>query len=611
VNHIGAGPPAPADPHVRPRRAGPEFVPCGDRVLARLSTVRLRLAALVLVAAIPLLMLSGTIAWQNYQLALDVSRQTVIRMRESAIARHAAAIDAAQQMMQSLAQSADLFSPATDSCRMGLKELIAVQAARYSNIAVYDRAGHWHCGAFQPPPGFDFAAAALKNQDLFRVARQTGAFALGPPRISKLIRGPIIPAAYPVIQAGQLQGYIIAGLRVDWFNGTENGVGPELAAVWIAGPTGEVTQLADSGAPDLPPPETLRELLQAPREDVIMAFSSGGAPFAYASAKVAGNFHLLVAYPATADQAEARVVLAKRAAQLAILLALGLAAVAVGTHRALVHPLGQLGRAVENWRAGGSFDPDALQTPPIEVRKLALSFAEATRSLAEQSEQLRAAIERQDLLIREIHHRVKNNLQIVASLLNLQASRIRQPEARAEFASARDRVRALATLHRHLYSEGELSSINMRPFLKELCGQLFDAMGERLGGRIGLTIEAAELELSSDQAVPLSLIVTEAVSNALKYAFPGGRSGHVAIFLSAAEGMATLVIQDDGVGIPAGRAETETGTRDGLGIQLIRGFARQLRATLDVHEGRGTTYRVNFPLAGTELELPEEPLATS
>jgi two-component sensor histidine kinase len=611
VNDFGAGPPAPAGSHAKSATEAPAFVPYGDRVLARLSTVRLRLAALVLVAAIPLLMLSGTIAWQNYQLALDVSRQTVIRMRESAIARHAAAIDGAQQMMQSLAQSADLFSPTIGLCQKGLKEVIAVQAARYSNIAVYDRAGQWHCGALQPPPGFDFVGAAQKNQDLFRITRQTGTFALGPPRTSKLIRGPIIPAAYPVIQAGQVQGYILAGLRVDWFNGTENGSAPELAAVWIASPTGELIQLADSGATDLPAPDTLAELLQAPREDIIMASSTGGAPYAYASAKVAGNFHLLVAYPATADQAEARLILAKRAAQLAILLALGLAAVAVGTHRALVHPLGQLGRAVEYWRAGGTFDPHALRTPPIEVRDLALSFAEATRSLAEQSEKLRVATEKQDLLIREIHHRVKNNLQIVASLLNLQASRIRQPEARAEFASARDRVRALATLHRHLYSEGELSSINMRSFLKELCGQLFDAMGERLGGRIGLTIEAAELELSSDQAVPLSLIVTEAVSNALKYAFPGGRAGHVAIFLSAAEGMATIVIQDDGVGIPAGRAETETGTRDGLGIQLIRGFAKQLGATLDVHEGGGTTYRVTFPLAAADLELPEEPLANT
>ncbi len=206
--------------------------------------------------------------------------------------------------------------------------------------------------------------------------------------------------------------------------------------------------------------------------------------------------------------------------------------------------------------------------------------------------------------MQEIHHRVKNNLQVVASLLNLQASRIRQPEARAEFQSARDRVRTLATLHRHLYAHGELHTINMREFLIELCSQLFQAMGEKAGERLRLEIEAPELKMSSDQAVPLALIVTEAVSNAVKYAFPGGRRGSISVHLTADHGHAELDIFDDGVGIPAGRVETEAGTRDGIGIQLIRGFARQLGATLQVEEGHGTRYKVHLPLQRKRLESP-------
>ena len=133
------------------------------------------------------------------------------------------------------------------------------------------------------------------------------------------------------------------------------------------------------------------------------------------------------------------------------------------------------------------------------------------------------------------------------------------PEARAEFASARDRVRALATLHRHLYSHGEVHTINMPDFLTELCGQLFQAMGEIEGQRIKLTIEASPLQMSSDQAVPLSLIVTEAVSNALKYAFPHGRAGHVLVRLTADGETVTLVVQDDGIGMPLGMSESEHG----------------------------------------------------
>jgi len=199
--------------------------------------------------------------------------------------------------------------------------------------------------------------------------------------------------------------------------------------------------------------------------------------------------------------------------------------------------------------------------------------------------------------MREIHHRVKNNLQIVASLLNLQASRIRQPEARAEFASARDRVRALATLHRHLYLQGEVHTIDMPAFLIELCGQLFQAMGETAGRRIQLKIEAAPLQMNSDQAVPLSLVV--------KYAFPQGRTGTIRVCLTSNSEHADLVVEDDGVGIPAGKGETEAGPRDGIGITLIRGFARQLGATLTVHEDQGTRYALCIPLTPPAEDVAE------
>lgn len=271
------------------------------------------------------------------------------------------------------------------------------------------------------------------------------------------------------------------------------------------------------------------------------------------------------------------------------------------------HPIALLQKSVDLWRLDSVFQrrPASRSLPSTrELRQLTVSFQRATFMLRRQQSRLAKAMDQQELLMQEIHHRVKNNLQVVASLLNLQASRIRMPEARAEFQSARDRVRTLATLHRHLYAHGELHTINMREFLIELCSQLFQAMGEKAGERLRLEIEAPELKMSSDQAVPLALIVTEAVSNAVKYAFPGGRRGSISVSLKADHSHAELEIFDDGVGIPAGRIETEAGTRDGIGIQLIRGFARQLGATLQVEEGHGTRYKVNLPLQRKRLDSP-------
>ena len=295
----------------------------------------------------------------------------------------------------------------------------------------------------------------------------------------------------------------------------------------------------------------------------------------------------------------------ERSAALIILAAaLGAGIAIVGLDLVVAAPLRRLGVGIDAWRAGGQFHAHRTAKLPREYRRLALSFKRSTLALSRRESDLRRAVQQQELLMQEIHHRVKNNLQVVASLLNLQASRLRLPEAKAEFQSARDRVRALATVHRHLYAHGEVHTINMRIFLHELCGPLFQAMGETEGERIKLEIDAPELQMSSDQAVPLSLIVTEAVTNAIKYAYPAGRSGTIAIRLEEVGEHVILDIYDDGIGMPAGPTETAAGTRDGLGIQLIKGFTRQLGGTLAVEEGNGTRYRVRMKLHRQRAEGP-------
>ena len=559
-----------------------------------MGSVRVRVAGLVLIVAIPLVLLSAAIVWQNYHLALGQSGTAAVRLRESAVARQAAFVGGAEQMMQALAQVDEIFTGDASACRNRLVGVLTLQQEKYSNLAAFDASGMLRCSAAELGPSVSTQSFEQMDRPLLDQARQSGRFAVGSLRRSARTGGWIIPLLYSVRSGERIMGFLFGGLRLDGFAAAQGASLPELAAVWLAGPGGTLTQLGATGPAGLPQAPALAALLAG--EATLDAPSASGAPYAYAAADLGDGYRILVGTPASADRASANRLLAKRILQLALLLILGLAAVAVGAHAALVEPLDQLSRAVANWRHGGGFDPGGIEDPPTEIRELASTFGQATRALVEHEARQRRAVEQQNLLMREIHHRVKNNLQIVASLLNLQASRIRAPEAKAEFASARDRVRALATLHRHLYAEGEVHSINMRSFLTELCGQLFQAMGEQEGHRITLGIEASELQMSSDQAVPLSLIVTEAVSNALKYAFPHGRTGHVDVRLTSDGDMAELEIRDNGVGIPAGKAETEMGPRDGIGITLIRGFARQLGGELTVEEDGGTLYRLRMSL---------------
>ena len=401
---------------------------------------------------------------------------------------------------------------------------------------------------------------------------------------------------YTVAAIARSGSVLVIVLPAHWFDavgGPE--IGSSAAAIWLFDPTGTIIASSGQAAEALPRLTTLLKL-QHSKDETLLAASAGGEPYAYAATRLANGWQLIGAYGSSREHVKAQRVLYTRLVYLAVLLALGLALTVLGADIAFGGPLRRLRTALAEWQTGVPFEARALDNAPTELIDLARSFNEATLSLREQKTALDQAQERQELLILEIHHRVKNNLQIVASLLNLQASRIRVPEARAEFQAARDRVRALATLHRHLYSEGEIHTINMPSFLNELCGQLFQAMGEQPGGRIKLVIKAQEIRLSTDQAVPMALIVTEAVTNAIKYGFPGGRSGTVSILLEQHDSAIDMVIADDGVGIPPGRGETESGTRDGLGLQLIRGFSRQLGATLEVTEQPGTRYRIHMPM---------------
>jgi two-component sensor histidine kinase len=312
------------------------------------------------------------------------------------------------------------------------------------------------------------------------------------------------------------------------------------------------------------------------------------------------GLRLVVAQPAAGAEAAARAVLIQRITELATFVLVCLVAILAGADVSMVRPLRLLSARVRAWRPGTPFRPAPIGTEPREVLEVEAAFADAASALTKREAELQAALDQRDALMGEIHHRVKNNLQIVSSLLNLQAGRIADPAAAAEFLSARNRVRALATLHRHLYVQHAFEEVLLRPFLTELANGVFNSHAESPGERITLRLDVEDLPITVDQAVTLSLFVTEAVGNAVEHAFPRDARGTVRLEVRAEEGHAVVTVEDDGAGLPDRKERPR-----GLGLTLIEGFAKQLGGVLrggamgpPGPDGStvGTRWSVRFPL---------------
>lgn len=207
--------------------------------------------------------------------------------------------------------------------------------------------------------------------------------------------------------------------------------------------------------------------------------------------------------------------------------------------------------------------------------------------------ELRSLVEQRDRLLLELNHRVKNNLQLVMSLLKIQAARSGEPKVMELFDQAGKRIAAIAQVHGSLYRSEAAGSLDIAAYLRALCQPLADSFLETSSGRVGLELEAEPAQLEADRAIPLGLIVNELVTNAFKHGLAAGRvPGTVRVrFEAAGTGHWRLEVANDGRQQPA--APTPDGT--GLGMQLVEGFTRQLRGSLQIERGPVYRVRIEFP----------------
>ncbi len=209
-----------------------------------------------------------------------------------------------------------------------------------------------------------------------------------------------------------------------------------------------------------------------------------------------------------------------------------------------------------------------------------------------------AQLKEKELLVREIHHRVKNNLQVVSSLLSLQSRGITDAKAREAVQESRDRVKSMALIHQDLYREDDLTGIRMREYVEKLARSLLSSHRMTDAG-IELTIDVDDLDLDVDTAVPLGLILNELITNALKYAFHAEGTGHLTIRLKEQDDRLLLSVRDNGAGYDPDAERGEESS--GFGLNMVRTFSQKLQAEWGIRNEDGTVVELriaNFKKAG-------------
>lgn len=242
---------------------------------------------------------------------------------------------------------------------------------------------------------------------------------------------------------------------------------------------------------------------------------------------------------------------------------------------------------------------ETIKKPIFNQENEFKGFISSTRDISVQKKDekiIHDSLREKETLLKEIHHRVKNNLQIVSSLLNLQSHQTNEKEVLDVLADSKNRIKTMALVHEELYRSPNLTNIKFGKYLERLVSNLFYSYGARR--EIKTKFDMEDINIGIDTAIPCGLIVNELVSNSLKYAFPENMDGKIEVSLRSNNGMYTITVADNGIGLPEDIQPENVKT---LGLQLVINLVNQIDGTFEFKRDNGTKFRVMFP----ELEYKD------
>lgn len=549
------------------------------RATQAVTSIRVRLAIALCVALLPVLLLGGLQSVFAFRAEADSRRQSLelAAGRSAAVAR--ARIMSAGVLLQTL-------GPGTVGleCAQRLADMRA-RLPGYANLIRFDARGRVACAAattpYDPQRGARAWFQSLRGGASLVVAADPGATYANEPAVLAAVRSGS-PERFEGAMAAVLT---LDDLKVE----TANRFLPGGAEVALADSRGRVFA-ATSPAAFSAPPSGWRAVAKQRGAALWNARDAQRRDRTFSAAPlVDDNVFVILSAPAPRLLSWAWINPISRLLLPLLAFVLGLAAVWFTAERGVIRWIVYLQRVAAIY-ARGRFTVRPLQAEraPPEIRELAATLDAMAGAIVARDASLMDSLAEKDALMREIHHRVKNNLQIITSLLNMQQRALADPAAKAAMNDTRQRITALAQIYRALYQGPDLKRVDLRPFLEELTAQLLaNDMGT--SNLVRTEVHADPLVIDPDRLAPIALFAVEAITNAQKHAF-GATGGTLRVSFYVRGEEAELSISDDG----PGAADSLGG---GVGRTLMTAFARQLRGkvSFETQDPRGLTVRLIFP----------------
>lgn len=537
-----------------------------------LKSMRGRMALLLGLAMLP----AGAIAMQvglNAVSAREAAdREALSRAALEAVVAERAEIDETREVLRVLASAPPLQDIAAGDCQRWLGEVVE----RYDQLAaigVSDIDGALLCSIPARPPGFRPVASTLRMR-----AAARGAFTMGYIGVGRLTGVEVVGAMEPIRdQRGRLVGMISASIPVEHLRKlllqpiklpNEDGLelaGARGAIVDFTGATiASVNLGADVPEVGLPSPAQIRNRLG--QQPAFLDVSGGRAIVLPLHAP---DLYAVIAWPDPPYWRSWLGVTVSIAAPLLIWM-LAIAAGWFAIEVFVARPLSSLESAARSFARGEDVrDPPSLRSAPEEIRSLRRTVSAMAKTLRGREERLVHALAEERALLKEIHHRVKNNLQMVASLLNIQARAAADEDEAWGLARAHDRVQLLALVHQRIYASGELRMLRLDELAGEIARTLLQSRGEP-AKQIDLVLDLGPAEAEADRAVPLAFLLGEGVSSALDSLSGEGPAELRLMLQQDADGETRIAVDSD--------LDSERAGNPGPGARLVDAFARQLGA---------------------------------